>query len=147
MMTIPKPQVQKLVLKHQQFMFLPQHTGPGLVVHIEVQKNYSFVYLNFKISIQIMKIFIIANCFHLILKEHYVSETHLFRPQVKRFEEAITQLGSLETATRFIQKLRISLPSGPNRINASLPLTLQVPVSETLISFKILDSGRSQKTQ
>jgi hypothetical protein len=37
-----------------------------------------------------MKIFITAGCFQFILKEHYVSETHLFRPQVKRFEEAIT---------------------------------------------------------
>jgi hypothetical protein len=128
MMILPNPGVQKFFLKHQQFMFLPQHTGPSLVAHIKVQ---------------IMKIYITAGCFQFILKEHNISETHPFRPQVKRFGEAFIQLGSLEMAIRFLQKLRIYLPNGPNRINASLPLTLLVPVSETLVSSDISDSGQS----
>jgi hypothetical protein len=69
MMILPSHQIQNFVLKHKKCVFLPQHTGPSLVL-----KSYSFVYLNFnKISIQIMKKIkknIPAGWFQFILKEH-----------------------------------------------------------------------------
>jgi hypothetical protein len=100
MMLLPNPPSSEVCSQTPTIYVLASAHGTNFGCPCKRRQSHSFVYLNF---IQITKTYIPAGCFQFILKEHNVSETHLFRPQVKGFEEAFIQLVSLETVTRFLQ--------------------------------------------